>query len=175
MRRGTAETIFNDATKDILEKAEALKKHVKTVTMPAESLAATDVDFLKTLVRHGETRKHLNTIIAHLILPVSAEVTEPKADLETVSMRFWHSEGWTPRNEALMEAATQARAKRQRWLVACDANMDPQGFRRSRWFKETCMFSKALEAGVSTSRSTGPKGELTEPTYDFVIANEGVQ
>ena len=37
------------------------------------------------------------------------------------------------------------------------------------------MFSKALEAGVSTSRSTGPKGELTEPTYDFVIANEGVQ
>ena len=153
---------------------------MKTVTVRAESLAATDVDFLKTLVRHGETRKHLNTTMAHLILPVSAEVTEPKADLETVShlnvaMRFWHSEGWRPRNEALMEAATQARTKRHPWLVACDANMDPQGFRRSRWFKETCMFSEALEAGVSTSRSTGPKGELTEPMLDFVIANEGVQ
>ena len=29
------------------------------------------------------------------------------------------------------------------------------------------MFSEALEAGVSTSRSTGPKGELTEPMFDF--------
>ena len=39
---------------------------------------------------------------------------------------YWHSEGWTPRDEALMEARTT----RHPWLVACDDNMDPKDFRR---------------------------------------------
>ena len=39
---------------------------------------------------------------------------------------FWHSEGWTPRNDALTEAVVkQARTTRHPSLVAGDASMDP--------------------------------------------------
>ena len=44
----------------------------------------------------------------------------------------WHSEGWTPRNGALMEAVVkQARTTRHPWLVACDTNIDPDSFSNS--------------------------------------------
>ena len=40
-----------------------------------------------------------------------------------------HSEGWTPRNEALMEAVVkQARTARHPRLLACVANMNPEDF-----------------------------------------------
>ena len=39
---------------------------------------------------------------------------------------FWHSEGRTPRNEALTDAVVrQARTTGHPWLMACDANIGP--------------------------------------------------
>ena len=43
------------------------------------------------------------------------------------SVYFWHSEGWTPRHEALLEAVLkQTRTTRHPWLIPCDANMCPE-------------------------------------------------
>ena len=44
-------------------------------------------------------------------------------------------------------------------------------FEKLLWSKEVCMFIEAAEAGISTWRSTGPKGELIERTYDYVMAS----
>ena len=53
------------------------------------------------------------------------------------SVYFWHSEGWTPRNEALLEAVSKrARVTKHPWLVACDANMSPVEFEKSLWFQK---------------------------------------
>ena len=62
-----AEATFNGAVKDTIEKAEALKKHVKTVTMRVESLATTAADFFKTLLDHQEeAQRHVNELSAQL-------------------------------------------------------------------------------------------------------------
>ena len=63
-----AETIFNGTTKKtLLQKNEALEKYVETVTMRAEALATTQVDFFKTLIeRQQEAQKHLNELAAQL-------------------------------------------------------------------------------------------------------------
>ena len=45
--------------------------------------------------------------------------------------KFWHSEGWTPRQKALMEGVVKQ--TRQRWLVLRDANMNPEDFKKSWW------------------------------------------
>ena len=67
-------------------------------------------------------------------------------------------EGWTPRNEALMEAMVeQARTTRHPWLMAHDANVDRDNFKKNLWFKEQCMTIAAPEEGTSTCRSVGPK------------------
>ena len=64
-QRAEAETNFNDATKDVIEKAEALETHVKTVTMRVDSLATSEVDFFKTLLaRHQEAQDNLNVFVA---------------------------------------------------------------------------------------------------------------
>ena len=86
------------------------------------------------------------------------------------AVHFWHSEGWAPRNEV-----KQVRTTRHLWLVACDATLDLKDFRTSLWFKEKCMFIEAPEEGTSTRRSTGPKGELNERTYDYDIASRSLQ
>ena len=54
---------------------------------------------------------------------------------------FWHTEGWTPRNEAILEAVLGARATTHPWLVACDADIRPVDFEKSLWFfkKTRCM------------------------------------
>ena len=70
---------------------------------------------------------------------------------------FWHTEGWSPRNEAILEAVLRrARDTKHPWLVACDANMS--GFRKSLWFRRDQMNVIAPE-GVSTCRSKSAKGE----------------
>ena len=49
---------------------------------------------------------------------------------------FWHSEGWTPRNEASVEAVVkQARTTKHPWLIAGDANMSPKDFENVCGFK----------------------------------------
>ena len=91
--------------------------------------------------------------------------------MHVLSVYYWHSEGWTSRNEALMEAVVkQARTTRHPWLIACDANICPEDFRKSLWFKRRHMFIEAPEEGISTCRSKGPKGELIERSYDYVTS-----
>ena len=60
-----AETIFNGAINDTLEKNKALEKHVRTVTMRAESLATREADFFKTVLdRQEEAQRHFNELSA---------------------------------------------------------------------------------------------------------------
>ena len=61
-----AETIYSGLIKDTLEEAEALQKHVKTVTMRAESLATTEADFFTLLDRQEETQQHKNELSSQL-------------------------------------------------------------------------------------------------------------
>ena len=63
---------------------------------------------------------------------------------------IWHSEGWTPRNDALMEVVVkQARTPRHPWLIARDANMCPEDFEKSLWFQSRHMFLEEASAGRS--------------------------
>ena len=63
-----------------------------------------------------------------------------RGGLRVFPVYFWHSEGWTPRNEALLEAVLkQARTTRHPWLIACDANMCPEDFAKSLWFQREQM------------------------------------
>ena len=91
--------------------------------------------------------------------------------LRVFSVYFWHSEGWTPRNDALLEAVLkQTRATRHPWLIACGANMCPEDFEKSLWFRMEMMHVVAPKE-ASTCRSKGPKEEWIERTYDYVVAS----
>ena len=78
---------------------------------------------------------------------------------------FWHTEGWTPRNEAILEAVlTRARATKHLWLVACDANMSPADFENSLWFRKDQMHAIAPElqrAGRKVPRENGLRRLVT--------------
>ena len=83
---------------------------------------------------------------------------------------FWHSGRWSPRNEAILEAVLKrARTTTQPWLIACDADMSPEDFDKSFWFRKDQMHVIAPE-GESTCRSKNAKGEWVEKVYDIVIA-----
>ena len=83
---------------------------------------------------------------------------------------FWHSEGWSSRNEALLEAVLKkTRTTKHPWLLAWDANMGREDFEKSLWFRKDRMHVTAPE-GVSTCRSKNAKGEWVEKVYDCVIA-----
>ena len=85
-------------------------------------------------------------------------------------------EGWTPRNDALMEAVVKhVRTTRHPCVVACDANVDLRELRPGLWFKEERMFIEAPHEDVSIRRSTGSKGELIERACDFVIVSKNLQ
>ena len=90
-----------------------------------------------------------------------------RGSLCVFSVYFWHSEGWTPRNEALLEAVVdQANTTRHPWLVACDANPYPEDFEKSLWFQRNLMHVEA-----STCTTKRPQGEWIEKkTYNHVIA-----
>ena len=81
-------------------------------------------------------------------------------------MWFWHSEGWTTRNEALLDAVVkQAKVTRHPWLIARDANMCPEDFEKSLW--QMCVVAPKE---AQTCRSKGSQGEWIERTCDYVIA-----
>ena len=83
---------------------------------------------------------------------------------------FWHTEAWFPRDKAILEAVLKrTRATKHPWLIACDANMSPENFERSLWFRKDQMHVRAPE-GVSTCRSKNVKGDWIEKVYDYVIA-----
>ena len=93
-----------------------------------------------------------------------------RGGLRTFLVYFWHSEGWTPRNEVILETVLKrARTTKHPWLIACDATMSPEDFEKSFWFRKDQMHVIAPE-GVSTCRSTNAKREWVEKVYDYVIA-----
>ena len=60
-----------------------------------------------------------------------------------------HTEGWCPRNEAILEAVLKrARTTKHPWLKACAANMSPEDFEKSLWFRKDQMH---VVAPASTS------------------------
>ena len=72
------------------------------------------------------------------------------------SVYFWHSEGWAPRNQALLEAVLkQAKTTRHPWLVACDAKMCLGDVEHSLWFQRDRMHV----AAPNECRLKAPKGE----------------
>ena len=65
-----AEETYHSAIKRTLEKTEALERHVKTVTMRADSLAFNEADFFHTLIeRQEESIRDLNTLYGQLCQP----------------------------------------------------------------------------------------------------------
>ena len=85
-----------------------------------------------------------------------------RGGLRVLSVYFWHSEGWTPRNEALLEAVLkQARTTGHPWLMACDANMCPEDFEKSLWFQREQMHvvarKKHARAGRKAQKMCGSK------------------
>ena len=69
-----AEETYRNAIRGTLERTEALEKHVKSVTMRADSLATTEADFFRTLIeRQEESIRELNTLYGQLCQPRPAQ------------------------------------------------------------------------------------------------------
>ena len=65
-----AEETYHDAIRRTLEKTEALRRHVKTVTMRADSLVTTEADFFQTLIeRQEEPIRELKILYGQLCQP----------------------------------------------------------------------------------------------------------
>ena len=79
--------MFNETVEDTLEEAEALERHVKTVTMRVESLETTDADFFKTLVSRQE-EAHLNAL-SHLSTVGPAANQATKSRLSFIGEMPW--------------------------------------------------------------------------------------
>ena len=61
-----------------------------------------------------------------------------RGGLRIFSVYFWHSEGWSSRNEALQEAVLKrTRTTKHPWLIACDANMSPEDFEKAFGFEKS--------------------------------------
>ena len=92
-----------------------------------------------------------------------------RGGLRIFSVYFWHSDGWTSRNEALLEAVLKrTRITKHPWLIAYDANMSPEDFEKSLWFRKDQVHAMA-PGGVPTCRSKSSKGEWVEKVFDYVI------
>ena len=93
-----------------------------------------------------------------------------RGGVRVFSVHFWHSDGWTTRNEALLEAVVkQAQTTRHPWLVPGDAQY-ACGRRR-----EEPVVSKESDACSGSGRSVhmqvkSAQGEWIERTKDYVIA-----
>ena len=94
-----------------------------------------------------------------------------RAGMRVFAEHVWRSEGWTQRNEALMEAVVKQATTTPAppWLVACDANMGPENFKKSSRYEDRGMLIEAPGKETSTCRTKGANGELVGRTYDHVI------
>ena len=82
-----------------------------------------------------------------------------RGGMKVFAVYFWHAEGWTPRNEAILEAVLKSvRVTEHPWFVARDANMSPVDFEKTLWFRNNQMHVIAPEK-ASTCRSDGAKGK----------------
>ena len=67
-----AEVTYHATIRLTLERTEVLEKHVKTVTMRADTLVTTETDFSQTLIkRQEETIQELNTLYDQFCQPRS--------------------------------------------------------------------------------------------------------
>ena len=83
--------------------------------------------------------------------------------IRVFSENFWHSEGWSSRNEALLEAVLKrALITKHPWLVACDANMSPVIFEKCLWFlKNPDTWRRLLRAGQEVHKENGLRRFMT--------------
>ena len=57
---------------------------------------------------------------------ITQDWVNARGGMRVFSVYVWHSEGWTPGTEALLEAVLKrSRVTIHPWLLACDANMSP--------------------------------------------------
>ena len=99
-----------------------------------------------------------------------------KGGLQLFAVYFWYSEGWTTRNEVLMDAVVlRTRDTPCPWLMACDANVEPETLVQCKWFSERTMIMRVPAADVSMCRSMGPGGVGVERMYDYVVACKGLK
>ena len=88
---------------------------------------------------------------------------------------FFHSGGWTPRNEALHEAVVkQAKTTRHPWLEAGDANTCPENFEKSAHEIEgsECMQwlrKKRPHAGQKAQKVSGLKEHMTTSLRETIL------
>ena len=94
-----------------------------------------------------------------------------RGGMRVFSVYFWHSEGWIPRNEAMLEAVL----KRELpdilgwWHVTVIWPQWNLKKKKKLWFQRNRMHVVAPEK-ASTWRSKSAKGEWIEKVYDYVIA-----
>ena len=69
----------------------------------------------------------------------------------------------------------QAKTSKHPWLVACDANKEPEDVQRSLWYKRHVHVEGSARRGNLLCRSKGPHGESIELTYDDVIDSQSTQ
>ena len=87
-----------------------------------------------------------------------------RGGLRVFSVYFWHSEGWTPRNEAIVEAVLKrARTTKHPWLIACDADTSPEDFEKKPLVSERSNACNSSSRGVGVQikklqRRIGGKG-----------------
>ena len=57
-----------------------------------------------------------------------------------IAAHLWHTEGWSPNNEAILVAVLKrAKTTKHPWLIACDATMNAEDFEKSLWFRKDQM------------------------------------
>ena len=87
------------------------------------------------------------------------------------AVHFWHSEGWSSRTEALLEAVMKrSRTTKHPWLLACDANMSREDFEKSIWFQKDRMH---VITQKECQRADQKKCQMRmggEKVYDYVIS-----
>ena len=88
---------------------------------------------------------------------------------------FWHSEGWSVRNEALMSTVLNVFANtRSHWIIACDAHMEANDFAQGHWVKEARARVKAPTQGSATYCAKGAGGLEIRKTQDYFVVSESL-
>ena len=93
-----------------------------------------------------------------------------RGGLRVFSVYLGHSGGWTPRNEALLEAVLKQEQPGTCGQQRVMRTWVQKILKRASGFKRERMHVVAPKE-ASTCRSKGPKGEWIERTYDYVIAS----
>ena len=60
------------------------------------------------------------------------------------------------------------------WLIACDANLEPDGSLQGKWFSERGMIISVPAADLSTSKSQRVGGVGLGRVYDYVVTFRGL-